>query len=173
LRTSSSRELNFEEVKVRYGKKYYGVDEFSRQTTEDDHWRDRVDLRGISILQKELYDSVVKNVDFSYAALDGCEFVNVVFNNCKFDRTSLIDVRLIGCHFQDTCEFVANDFSRALIDSTFDCDIVSPKITYPRLWWLFRVRHTNQSRYLRFTKIINETFSTKCDDEKIKRFVNK
>lgn len=176
FRVASDGDLDFGTVNVRYGKRYLGIEDFSRRTTEDKVWQEYMDLRGISILKKDLKNSIVKNVDFSYGAFDSCKFTNVTFINCQFEGTSFCDARLIDCHFLSTCLLKDNDFSRALIDSTFECDVLGPVIKYPRLWQIPSYkdkRPQGDKRFLKYTHIRNISISTMSDDEKLKRFVGK
>ncbi len=154
-------EIEFDKLLIKYGKQYLLHRDFIDKISMYVPSTDLLDLRGVSLLRYQFKSTVIKNVDFSYSALNDCQFDQVSFVNCRFNKTTFNRSTFNDCHFDAACLFSTNDFSRAFIKSEFDC-----KIYYPILLkanWKVRVKSTFglESNILEYTKIESSTFYEK------------
>ena len=163
LRKSSHGVLDFGLLNGMFRNKQKGLDHFSRATLEAHEVADRQCLQGLSLINRQLSDVVVKDVDFSYAALNGSQFHKVIFSNCIFDHTSLKGCRFVGCTFEVDCVMVSNDFRKAYLDSRFMCKINDPMTNEQGVFGRKLWPEKPQNPYLNHTIIGDDSFLMMCD----------
>lgn len=123
-----------------------------------------VDLRGLSLISYNFKNTVIRDVDFSYGALDSSLFENVSFYNCRFTHTSFSGAKLIGCTFDQSCTFSHNDFTNMHLEAKFDCYVLKPEIRKPKGLDKIRIKLNRETKFLQYTKIVGESFYEKCTD---------
>lgn len=173
IRTSNNTNFNLSSLTIKQGKSIINLNDFTRLCFKDDDTNNYIDLRGVSILSKKFDDVIIRDVDFSYAALDSCEFRNVKFENCRFINTSFNKCKIVDSSFDQMCILKNNDFCDAFINSDFECNIINPSITYMNFWTVFKIKHDLESQYLDYSKILSESFTNHCEDDETKIYLKK
>ncbi len=153
----------FDKISIKYGTEYMVYSDFMPHISHYVDEIDRLDLRGISLIRYEFRDTIIENIDFTHSSFDSSTFENVIFKNCVFRYTSFCQSKLITCTFDDACTFANNDFSKALIMSSFKCKVVAPILLTPNWKQRIKMEFIKESDYLSYTKIESETFiENKC-----------
>jgi uncharacterized protein YjbI with pentapeptide repeats len=74
-----------------------------------------LDLSYANLRSVRLLGSLVRNVLFTSATIDGAFLSDAVFRNSKFDGASLRGAELLRCRFVELCTFRGADFSDAVM----------------------------------------------------------
>lgn len=155
FRLNKSGSADLSTIKIRFGDKHLGIADFTKFAELEINNKDTLDLRGISILKQKIEDITLEQIDFTHASLDYTTFKNVIFKGCIFDSTSFVRTNLLDCTFDETSLFRNNDFSKAVIDSTFHCDIDNPKIRPLKSWMINSNAIRLTLKYPTFTILLN------------------
>jgi uncharacterized protein YjbI with pentapeptide repeats len=78
----------------------------------DDQLNTQYERDQLSLIDSSLVDFVVQNQNFSNAEIVRCRFRNVLFKNCDFSYSILIDSSFRGCRFEK-CSFFKADLRSA------------------------------------------------------------
>ena len=126
---------DFLDLKIKYGKEYFGLHDLYERHPMSNSPCQGLDLRGISIIRLEVKNTKLEGIDFSYACFDRMTFENVDFINCRFFYTQFSDVKLINCRFDVKCELEQTIFTSTLFGSNFLCDVIRNYrcFIYPKL----------------------------------------
>ena len=158
--------FDFNAIEIKYGTNILFLDDFYNKVRSPSKVSDFVDLRGISMIGFDFKNIIIKNVDFSEACLDTSHFRNVTFINCIFFNTSFYRSIFENCSFDERCNFVNNDFTKAYIHGNFQCPISSPKIKYPSYIEMYRLKENQSVIY--HTLINSKSFIQNLDEKKNK-----
>lgn len=183
LRINKDNVCDFGTLTVRFATRYHSLLDYNKTTYPNyidteatinslkiDETMSYHDLRGVSILKKQFTDTTIKNVDFSYAALDANDFKNVNLINCRFYKTSFTQCRMNNCSFDDSCILDHNDFSCTYIHGDFDCIISSPIINSPKFRSAKKFRNFINKRFLKYSVIASDSFSDRCNNTEIQTY---
>lgn len=158
----------FDNIPMVFSGRKLKLNDFIGEISTDIKPIQKIDLRGIYLIDYSFENLVIENVDFSYANLDYTQFKKCQFKNCIFNNTSFYRAEIINCHFDKTCKFNNNDFVRANIDSAFDCLIDLPKIKMPKLLGSIKMFLNMESYPLNYTRISSQSFINNCDDRMLR-----
>ena len=153
------------ELRIKYGKEYFGLKDLYEKHPMSNSECDRLDLRGISVIRLEVKNAKLEEIDFSYACFDRMVFENVDFINCKFFYTQFSDVKLINCRFDARCEVEQTIFTSTLIGASFLCDVINPIFSKFKRKYIIDMLFSPDAVWKPYSEVTDASFIQNCKPE--------